>query len=243
MGGLGVLVTRTQPGATHTATALQKRGYEALIDPVLNIVTTQAPPPDLTGVQAIVATSAHGVRAVAAVSGAKNTPLFCLSGASFDAASDAGFCGETFKTDGHAKDIAVAVSAHLSSQGGPVPVLWVRGRHFAFDMAKALGGFGCKVQQWEAYAAQPVAALCPQTIAAIHEGQIKAVLFHSARGAKHFVRLAHNAGVNLSGLKAVAMSAEAAKPLRPVEFGEIYLAARPDEAALLSAVQDNITQD
>ena len=239
MGGLGVLVTRTQPGATHTATALQKRGYEALIDPVLKIETTQAPPPDLTGVQAIVATSAHGVRAVAAVSGAKNIPLFCLSGASFDAARDAGFCGEIYKTDGHAKDIAAVVSAHLSPQAGPV--LWVRGHHFAFDMAKALGGFGCKVQQWEAYVAQPVAALCPQTIAAIREGQIKAVLFHSARGAKHFVRLAHKAGVTLSGLKAVGISAEAAKPLRPVEFEEIYLAARPDEAALLSAVQDNIT--
>ena len=59
-----VLVTRPIEDAGETEALLKARGHKAVIAPMLNIVFHDGPPIELAGVQAILVTSANGVRAL-----------------------------------------------------------------------------------------------------------------------------------------------------------------------------------
>ena len=63
--GLRALVTRPRGEAESLAAALAARGIEPIIEPLLVIHYRGEPTPDLAGVQAILCTSANGVRALA----------------------------------------------------------------------------------------------------------------------------------------------------------------------------------
>ena len=64
-----VLVTRPRSAATTLAVLLAKRGIDAVIEPMIDIVDRAARLPDLGGARAILCTSANGVRALARASG------------------------------------------------------------------------------------------------------------------------------------------------------------------------------
>jgi len=63
--GLRALVTRPRAEATALAEALSGRGIAAIVEPLLDIRYRSEPAPDLAGVQAVLCTSANGVRALA----------------------------------------------------------------------------------------------------------------------------------------------------------------------------------
>src|SRR5262249_60937032 len=79
--GRRALVTRPRAEATALAEALDRRGIEAIIEPLLDIHYRDMPPPELTGVQAVLCTSANGVRALARLSGERGTTLFAVGDA------------------------------------------------------------------------------------------------------------------------------------------------------------------
>ncbi|MGC2413915.1 MAG: uroporphyrinogen-III synthase, partial [Stellaceae bacterium] len=89
--GLRALVTRPRAEAESLAEALAARGIEALIEPLLEIHYRNEPVPDLAGVQAILCTSANGVRALARLSHERAVPLFAVGEASAGRARDEGF--------------------------------------------------------------------------------------------------------------------------------------------------------
>ena len=68
------LVTRPREEAEELAAALAARGLEALVEPLME-VHYQAAAPDLEGVQAVLCTSANGVRALARASGERRLPI------------------------------------------------------------------------------------------------------------------------------------------------------------------------
>jgi len=238
MGGIGVLITRTQPGAKRTAATLRGLGYNALISPALSICASQNPAPALHDIQAIICTSAHGVAAIANAPGAKDLPLFCLAGASVDTAREKGFNGPLHASAITAQALGDTVLEALTPDKGPV--LWGRGRHFAFDMKAALMSKGFTVREWQGYEARPANALTAEACKAIREGAIKAVLFHSARGAKTFLALAQQSALSLDKITAIAISAEVAAGLENQGFFQVNRAIVPDEAAMIAALQSHL---
>src|SRR5438067_9042653 len=88
---LCALVTRPRAEAEGLAAALDARGIAALIEPLLDISYRDAPPPDLAGVQAILCTSANGVRALARLSEDRAPPLFAVGEATAARARAEGF--------------------------------------------------------------------------------------------------------------------------------------------------------
>jgi uroporphyrinogen-III synthase len=230
MGGVGVLITRSLPGAKASAGRLIQNGYTPYIDPVLEIHSSQQTPPDLQNIQAVIATSANGVRAFLGQYKHCTLPLFCLSGASKDEASGGQYAGKIHTVPGNAQDLLALALKRLSPKNGPL--LWVRGHHAAFDMEAALIKAGYAVQMWEAYAAWPTSALSEETQRAFTEGRINAVFFHSARGANGFARLARQSGVSLHHSVAIAISPEAAAPLQNCGFTKLHCAPAPSETAM-----------
>src|SRR5712692_1972529 len=89
--GLRALVTRPRAEAQSLAEALAARGIAAIIEPLLEIHYRSEPAPDLAGIQAILCTSANGVRALARLTDERALPLFAVGEASAARAHDDGF--------------------------------------------------------------------------------------------------------------------------------------------------------
>src|SRR6476646_7567579 len=89
--GRRALVTRPRAEAVALAEALDRRGIEAIIEPLLDILYRDEPAPDLAGVQAVLCTSANGVRALARRSAERGIALFAVGEATAARARAAGF--------------------------------------------------------------------------------------------------------------------------------------------------------
>src|SRR5690348_11971932 len=80
--GIRALVTRPRAEAASLAGALAARGVAALLEPLLDIhFRDPAHLPDLAGVQALLCTSANGVRALARFSTERGLKLFAVGDA------------------------------------------------------------------------------------------------------------------------------------------------------------------
>lgn len=89
-----LLVTRPGEDGEATAAQLQTMGHVAEIEPLLTINFLTVPTRKAAGVQALIATSANGIRAFAATGipeGFGAIPVLVIGEASAAAASNAGF--------------------------------------------------------------------------------------------------------------------------------------------------------
>jgi len=83
---LRALITRPREDAEEIAEQLRARGIESVIEPMLAIVPVPHPGLDLTDVQALLFTSANGVRAFAAATTVRSLPVFAVGDATAAAA-------------------------------------------------------------------------------------------------------------------------------------------------------------
>ncbi|MFB0991241.1 MAG: hypothetical protein QMB78_03350 [Rhodospirillales bacterium] len=73
-----VLITRSEVDAEPLAALLYARQVETLIDPMISIELIPGTSLDLSGVQALLMTSANGVRAYCANNSERQIPLFSV---------------------------------------------------------------------------------------------------------------------------------------------------------------------
>jgi uroporphyrinogen-III synthase len=235
------LVTRPRAEAESLAAELTRRGIEAIVEPMIEIVARDAALPDMTGVQAILCTSANGARALARASGERGLPVFAVGDATTRAARVAGFAAVE-SAGGDVDDLARLVMARLRPEGGRL--LHVAGSEVAGDLAGALGAAGFAVERAVLYEACAAAALTPATARLIANEDIDLALFFSPRSAAIFARLAAAAGVSggLAATAALSISAAADAALGDLPFRERLVAAAPTQAALLACVDECVGQ-
>jgi uroporphyrinogen-III synthase len=229
MDGLRALVTRPRAEAAELAAALERRGIAALLEPLIDIRFHDLPPPDLAGVQAILCTSANGVRALARLSPERALPLLAVGEATAARARAVGFAAVS-SAGGNVDDLARLVRARLDPAGGRL--LHVAGSAVAGDLAGALAGYA--VERAVLYSAEPAARLSPAAQAALAAGTVDFALFFSPRTSAIFARLA--AGLCLSRVAAVSISEAADRPLAGLGWRARRVAARPTREALLAAL-------
>src|SRR5580658_9862868 len=111
------LITRPRDEAEALAALLARRGIEAVIEPMIEIVERGAALPDLVGVQAILCTSANGVRALAQASGERGVPVFAVGDATAREACAAGFRAVD-SAGGNVEDLARLVARRLRPVDG-----------------------------------------------------------------------------------------------------------------------------
>ncbi|MBI4183039.1 MAG: uroporphyrinogen-III synthase [Proteobacteria bacterium] len=228
-----VLVTRPAEDAAATAARLEALGHEALIEPLLDIRLRAAEPPDLAGVQAILFTSANGVRAFAAASPRRDLAAFAVGGATAAAARAAGFASVE-SAEGDAADLAKLVRARLRPSAGAL--LHAAGAVVKGTLAAPLGEAGFEVRRVVLYDAQPAGALSPETTRALAEGRIAAVLLFSPRTAETFVSLVRGAGLEgaARGALGLCLSPAVAEAAGSLPWRELRVAERPDQEMLLA---------
>ncbi len=225
------LVTRPREEAEALAAALAARGFEALVEPMMQIRFRDAVL-DLGGVQAVLCTSANGARALARATGERTVPLFAVGDATAARARAEGFA-EVTSAGGDAADLARLANERLRPQDGRL--LHVCGSEIAGELAGALRRRGFGVERAVLYEARPVPALSPAAVRVLAAGEIDFALFFSPRTAAIFARLAEAGGVAQRCATAIAVSISAAADaaLDSIPWRERRVAPRPDQPALL----------
>lgn len=227
-----VLVTRPREDAEETARQLAACGHQALIAPMLATQFHDGPLLSLDGVQAVLATSANGVRALARRSLRRDVPLFAIGPQTAQAAAAAGFVSVR-NADGDARKLGQAALEWARPAAGPL--LHVHGGQDAGALADGLRQAGFAVTEEVLYAVVPQ-ALPPDAIAALRKGAIDAALFYSPRSAKVFRDCVLKETLPTASLLAICISQATALALAPLSFHEVRVANAPNQAALLACI-------
>jgi uroporphyrinogen-III synthase len=238
------LLTRPRPDSKHLATLLRRQGIDSLIDPVINILPlADAALPPLAPIQALLLTSANGVRALAALLGAppvgRDKPLLAVGAATAETARAAGF-HNIESAGGDVQTLAALAAKRLNPTDGPL--LHIAGSRIAGDLAGLLGQQGFDVQRQGLYQAEASTALAAATKCALENGKIHMVLFFSPRSARGFVKLIIGAALEsaLAQVSAICLSKAVADEAGKLTWRNIRVAAEPQQAALLDEVAREI---
>ena len=230
-----VLVTRPAEDARSLVAALEARGHQAIIEPMLTItpVTGNGAPPDLAGVQALLFTSANGVRALARLSAERGLPVFTVGEASAAAARAAGFT-RVESAGGELEDLARLAAGRLDPTSGAL--FHAAGSKLAGDLGGALEEAGFTVRREVLYHAAAADVLSERLRAMLAGAQVDAATFFSPRTAGTFVRLVQDAGLAgvCARITAVALSQAVAEKLGDLAWAGVAVAARPEQEALLA---------
>ncbi|HVI90187.1 MAG TPA: uroporphyrinogen-III synthase [Dongiaceae bacterium] len=228
------LITRPQEDAADLAAALTDRGIEPLIEPLLQITPVAGASVDLDGVQAVLFTSANGVRAFASVSPRRDLPAYTVGDGSAAAAKLAGFT-RIESAGGDVNALASLVCDRLKPEDGAV--FHAAGSVTAGDLAGSLEGAGFTVRRVVLYEAVPATALSPETRMNLTLGGIDMVLLFSPRTATTFAQLWRQAGApSLERICAICLSAAVAREVGDLSWRDVFIAERPDLPSLLALV-------
>lgn len=235
-----LLITRGAAEGAALARALEARGHRCLLEPLFEIhpvaVPQEALRRDLEDVQALLFTSANGVRAFAALEPGRAWPVLAVGDATAAAARGAGFA--TVESAGGAvEDLAALAAKGLRTTDGPL--FHAAASAVAGDLKGALEAAGFAVRRRVLYEARPARAFSPETGRALTAGAIDAVLFFSPRTGASFVSLARTAGLGgaCGGCHAVCLSAAVADRLADLPWAGLHVARRPTTESLISRLE------
>jgi uroporphyrinogen-III synthase len=223
-----VLITRPQEDGKEIARRLAERGHQALLAPLLTPRFHDGPEPDLKGVQAILATSANGIRAFVRRSERRDFSVFAVGPQTADQARKSGFT-EVRNADGDAKALALAATLWAAKKG---VLLHVCGEDAPGTLAENLILRGFKVRRCPLYAIEAATSLPDEARSALEARALDAAMFFSPKSARIFGLLAD--GLPTDDLTALCISPATAQALSPTRFARIAVAAKPNQAAILA---------
>jgi uroporphyrinogen-III synthase len=232
-----LLVTRPQPDAERTATALRARGHATIVAPLLGIEPVDGVELGGGPWAAILVTSANAAAAIARHSRfaeLKGLSVLAVGERSALAMRDVGFA-DVISADGGADDLTRLATERLKRG---VPILYLAGAERSGDIAGALAAQNFIVRTAVIYRAVAADALPHAAAEALATG-IDGVLHFSKRSAEAYIKAAQAAGLTDSGIKKPAhfcLSAEVAEPLARAGAATIRIAVRSDEAALITLI-------
>ena len=231
---LRALVTRPAEDAAETAARLAAMGVEPVVAPATRIVTLARPPLDLDGVQALLATSRNGVRALAGATEARDIPLLAVGDATAALAREAGF-RSVASAGGDACDLARLAAAMLDPGSGRL--VHAAGEAAGDALCRALADRGFAALPEALYRAVPV-PLPDGVRALLAAGGVALALFFSSGAARAFAGLLGRDGSQAwcARIAAICLSARVAEAAAALPWRAVRRAARPDLAALLDAV-------
>lgn len=184
-----ILVTRPEPDATTFAERLADDGHDVYIEPMMEVRFDTGEEIDLDEVQALIATSRNGVRALEqspALETARQLPLFAVGPGTATLARSLGIT-RVIAGGRDAAGLMPLIAERAEVNGGAL--LHLAGDRMAFDLAGELSGLGFTVLQPTVYRSEVAGAFSEDLIACLVSGEIEAVTLFSPRTAQIFCRL------------------------------------------------------
>jgi uroporphyrinogen-III synthase len=233
MSGPTLLITRPEEDARLFAEEAEAIGFAPVFEPLLRIEPLQTPQLPDSVVQAVLFTSANGVRAFINAYGQLGCPAYAVGDATARAARDAGFA-PVRSAGGDAHALAALVQAKLEPSAGLL--IHAAGQSVAGNLQGVLKDAGFSVARLPLYRAKKARSLTQSLMARVTNGEIDHAAFFSPRTAAAFVRLAQSAGIGdkMRATAATALSANVAIELRVLPWRSIDTASEPTQKALLA---------
>jgi len=246
-----LLVTRPKEDAASLVEILKEKGHEPVLFPLLRIEREadgekQLKDYTVKNVQALLVTSANGVRAFAEVDKRRSFHVLAVGAASADAARAVGF-KRVDSAGGDVHSLAEVIKQKCQPDKGTL--LHIAGSHVAGDLKGLIEKDGFDFARVVLYRSEKTTAFSETLIKDIKAGRIDGVLLYSPRTATSFAELAKKAGVesDLKRMTAYGLSDAVAANIKHLSFKETKVAATPDQDALLCLIaapgEENMTQD
>lgn len=228
-----VLITRPRADAEALATKLHALGHTAFVEPLIDIALADGPLLDLIGVQALLFTSANGVRAAARRSPERARPVLAVGPTTAAEAKTQGFADVRESNGEGVEGLAHFAQATLNPSHGTL--LHITGSVSAGDLMTSLAPKGFSVRTERLYDAKQAETLTGALAAELGASQIDAAMFFSPRTAAIFVTLIRTANLEpaCTTVTALALSQAVADALKPLAFREIRIAAHANAQAML----------
>lgn len=220
---LRVAITRTLPDAEDTAGRVRALGAEPVLAPLITIIPC-AYNTNVEDAQALLFTSANGVRAFPDARRLHAKPVLTVGAATAEAALAAGFT-DVRTAGGDVAALEALATKTLTPSAGKL--IHIGGEHLAGDLTGGLRAAGFTVERRIAYAARTALTAPPELL-----GPLDIVLFHSARAAETFVQLG---APNADQLTAACISEAVAQAAGKARWAQIIVSPAPREDALLHA--------
>lgn len=190
------------------------------MQPLLAIRPLSPALPDLEGFAALAFTSRNGVSAFGALTPRRDLRVFAVGEATAQAAREAGF-SDVLSADGAVDDLVALIAREMQADDR---LLAPVARQPAADLAALLYG-RVQVETLAVYEAVETGVAAPDNVAAI--------LIHSPRAA---LALATRGAEAIDQRRVVAISAQAAAPLKGPQIADLRIANHPSDAAMLEAL-------
>lgn len=223
-----ILITRPEEDGKEIAAQLVERGHQALLAPLLTPRFHEGPEPDLKGVQAILVTSANGIRAFVRRSGRRDFSIFAVGPQTAEEARKSGFT-EVRNADGDAKALAHAATLWAAKKG---VLLHVCGEDAPGTLAENLTLRGFEVRRLPLYRIELATRLPEEARAALEARALDAAMFFSPKSARIFGLLAD--GLPTEHIAAFCISPATAQALSSTPFARVAVAAKPNQASILA---------
>lgn len=228
-----LLITRPKEDAVALAAALKALGHSALIAPLMELRIHEGPSLALDGVQAVIATSTNGVRALAERSERRDVEIYAVGPGTAEAARRLGF-KRVRAAEGDATALIDEVVTWAKPDKGML--FHAAGAETAGRLQQGLQAHGFTVSANVLYEAAAVAKLPEAAEAALRNNELDGVLLFSPRSAKLFASLVGEAGATefCARLACYCISAATAGALGGLSFAQVQVAGAPNQEAMLA---------
>jgi uroporphyrinogen-III synthase len=230
---LRILVTRPREEGEAIARRLAAMGHQTLLAPLLSVKFLDGAPLDLAGIQAVLVTSANGVRALVRRTPNRHAAIFAVGPQSAIAAREAGFL-RVQSAAGDAATLAQAVARWADPRAGIL--LHAAGEEASGALCERLTAHGFQTRRENLYRMEKATRLPEQAVQAIRQGEVEAALFFSPKSAALFAECVAKEDLTTDRLIAISISANTAQALKGLSFAEVRIASRPDQDALLTCL-------
>ena len=225
-----VVITRPRDESDMLAAELKARGFETLIEPMLDIAPLPITIPPSAQYSALIFTSANGARIFAQKSGERTLPAYAVGGRTAETLRAAGFA-DVREASGDAEALAVLIEGTLGNRG---PLLHISGRDVARDIGALLAPARIAVDRLVAYEAVAAIELSQPLVEALYACTVNHVLFFSVRTAGTFGTLLSESGLThmISSSSALCLSAQVAAEAAKLPWRTVEIARNPTAGAL-----------
>ncbi len=227
---ISLLLTRQSEDSVRFLELLPDLGLRAVISPLIETCVRPGVV-RMQGVGGVIFTSAAGVRAAADLNVMPDLPCYCVGARTAQVARDAGWQAV------QAGQNADTLVAGLLAQRPDGPLLHLRGAHARGDVAARLTAQGMRTREQVIYD-QLLQPLTPDAQAVLADEKPVIVTLFSPRAARQF---AETAPVR-TGLYLCVMSDAVAEQVKHLKTEQVFVAARPDSAAMADCVGQAVRQ-
>jgi len=230
-----ILLTRPINDSHRIERQLGQSKVDIYIDPLMQIKSLNVLKNDPLDCQALVFTSANGVRVYCKETQKCPLPIYVVGDNTRVAALKAGL-KTVISADGDVKKLCATIILKLNPNDGPL--LYLTGKHVAGTLKKDLEDANFQVNHQKIYTAVAAQKISISTKNLLKQRAIDYIPFYSPRSARIFRQLIEAEGINnlLSKASALCISHEVRKEILSLGWKSILTAKEPTQNSIFELI-------